>query len=50
MLTLFFDSEGVVHYEFLPQGRTVNKEYYLEVMQRLLETVRKKRPDAWQEN
>jgi len=32
MLTVFFDSEDVVHYEFLPQGRTVNKEYYLEVM------------------
>jgi len=26
VLTLFFYSEGVVHYEFLPQGRTVNKE------------------------
>jgi hypothetical protein len=50
MLTVFFDSEGVVHYEFLPQGRTVNKEYYLEVIQRLRETVRKKRPDAWREN
>ena len=31
MLTVFFDSEGFVHYKFLPQGRTVNKEYYLEV-------------------
>jgi transposase len=50
MLTVFFDSEGVVHCEFLPQGQTVNKEYYLEVMQRLREAVRKKRPDAWQEN
>jgi hypothetical protein len=47
MLTVFFDSVGVVHYEFLPQGRTVNKEYYLEVMQLLREAVRKKRPDAW---
>ena len=46
MLTVFFDSEVVVHYEFLPQGRTVNKEYYLDVMQRLHEEVRKKRPDA----
>jgi len=43
MLTVFFDSEGVVHYEFLPQGWTVNKEYYLEVMQRLPEAVRKKK-------
>jgi transposase len=51
MLTVFFFySEGVVHYEFLPQGRTVNKEYYLEVMQRLREAIRKKRPDAWREN
>jgi hypothetical protein len=32
MLTVFFDSEVVVHYEFLSQGRTVNEEYYLEVM------------------
>jgi histone-lysine N-methyltransferase SETMAR len=50
MLKVYFDSESVVHYEFLPQGRTVNKEYYLEVIQRLREAVRKKRPDAWQEN
>jgi transposase len=50
MLRVFFDSEGVVHYEFLPQGWAVNKEYYLEVMQCLNEAVRKKRPDAWREN
>jgi hypothetical protein len=50
MLTVFFDSEGVVHYEFLPQGQTVNKEHYLEVMQRLREAVRKRRPDVWREN
>jgi histone-lysine N-methyltransferase SETMAR len=50
MLTVFFDSEGFVHYKFLPQGRTVNKEYYLEVMQSLCEAARKKRPDAWREN
>ena len=43
MLTVFFYSEGVVHYEFLPQGRTVNTEYYLEVMQPLRQAVRKKK-------
>ncbi|XP_011874818.1 PREDICTED: putative uncharacterized protein FLJ37770 [Vollenhovia emeryi] len=32
LLTVFFDCRGVVHHEFLPQGRTVNKEYYLQVM------------------
>ena len=34
LLTVFFDYHGVVHQEFLPQGPTVNKEYYLEVMRR----------------
>ena len=27
------------YHEFLPQGRKVNKEYYLEVMRRLHETI-----------
>ena len=33
--TIFFDCNGVVHHKFLLQSRTVNKEYYLEVMRRL---------------
>ena len=32
LLTVFYDCNGVVHYEFLPQGRTINKEYYFEIM------------------
>ena len=35
LLTVFFDCSGVVHHKFLPQGRTVNKEYHLEDMNRL---------------
>ena len=50
MLTVFFDYRGVVHYEFLPPGQTVNKEYYLSVMRRLREAIRKKRPDLWKDN
>ena len=50
MLTVFFDFRGVVHYEFLPPGQTVNKEYYLSVMRRLREAIRKKRPDLWKDN
>ncbi|UYV62710.1 hypothetical protein LAZ67_2001663 [Cordylochernes scorpioides] len=41
------DEAGVVHHEFLPQGRTVNKEYYLQVMRNLGEAIRQKRPDLW---
>ncbi|UYV77810.1 hypothetical protein LAZ67_15002383 [Cordylochernes scorpioides] len=47
LLTVFFDCMGVVHHEFLPQGRTVNKEYYLQVMRNLREAIRQKRPDLW---
>ena len=32
MLTVFMDNRSVVHHEFLPEGQTVNKEYYLGVM------------------
>ncbi|UYV63016.1 hypothetical protein LAZ67_2002856 [Cordylochernes scorpioides] len=41
------DEAGVVHHEFLPQGRTVNKEYYLQVLRNLREAIRQKRPDLW---
>ncbi|UYV65333.1 hypothetical protein LAZ67_3003977 [Cordylochernes scorpioides] len=47
LLTVFFDCRGVVHHEFLPQGRTVNKKYYLQVMRNLREAIRQKRPDLW---
>ncbi|UYV74923.1 hypothetical protein LAZ67_12001814, partial [Cordylochernes scorpioides] len=47
LMTVFFDCMGVVHHEFLPQSRTVNKEYYLQVMRNLREAIRQKRPDLW---
>ncbi|XP_011263146.2 uncharacterized protein LOC105255530 [Camponotus floridanus] len=50
MLTAFIDYRGVVHSEFLPPGQTVNKEYYLSVMRRLREAIRKKRPELWANN
>ncbi|CAH1984901.1 unnamed protein product [Acanthoscelides obtectus] len=33
--------------EFLPQGRTVNRKYYLQVMRNLREAIRQKSPDLW---
>ena len=45
LLTVFFDCNGVVHHEFLPQGRTVNRECYLEVMRRLCEAIPQKRTE-----
>ena len=35
MLICFFDSEGIVHTEFVPEGHTVNPFYYREIRERL---------------
>ena len=47
MLIIFFDCEGVVHYEFAPRGQTINTEYYVEVLKKLCDAVRRKRPRFW---
>jgi transposase len=43
----FFYWKGIVHHEFVPHGKTVNKEFYLKVMKSLREAVRRNRPEAW---
>jgi len=44
-----FDSEGTVHHEYAPDGQTINKEFYLEVLRRLRKSVRRKRPEKWRD-
>ena len=39
----FLYIRGIVHYEFVPTRQTVNQVYYLEVLERLREEVRRKR-------
>ena len=46
----WFDQKGIVHKEFVPPGQTVNAAFYVEVLRRLRENVRRKRPDRWQNN
>ena len=50
MLLTCFDIRGIVHYEFVPTGQTVNQVYYLEVLERLREKVRGKRPKLFANN
>ena len=45
-----FDVRGIVRYEFLPHGQTVNQHVYKEILQRLLRSVREKRRDLWESN
>jgi len=50
MLIVFLDWKSVIHYEFVPLGETVNREFYLNVLKHLREAVRRKRPEAWTNN
>ena len=50
VLFTFFDTRGIFHYEFVPTGQTVNQVYYLELLERLREIVRRKRPEPFANN
>ena len=40
LIISFFDSQGLVHKEFLPQGiKTVNAEFYKGILDRLLKRI-----------
>jgi hypothetical protein len=45
MLITFFDIKGGVHFEFIPQGQTVNQAYYVGILKQLHEAVYRKRPE-----
>jgi len=48
MLIIFlFDSLWVVHKEVVPEGKTVNAEFYKGVMDRLLKRIQRVRPAAF---
>jgi hypothetical protein len=47
MLINFFDIMGIVHFEFIPQGQTVNQTYCVEILNQLDEAVLRKRPELW---
>ncbi len=43
MASVFWDTEGILLVKWLPQGRTINSEYYCEVLTDLREEVKKNR-------
>ncbi|GBM08018.1 Histone-lysine N-methyltransferase SETMAR [Araneus ventricosus] len=47
---VFFDYDYVIHYEFIPEGQTVNKDLYLEILKQLRDAIRRKRPENWATN
>ena len=47
MLIVFFDIQGIVMAEWVPIGQTVNQQYYIEVLTKLHERVRRKQLELW---
>jgi hypothetical protein len=47
MLIVFFDIEGIVMAEWVPSGQIVNQQYFIEILTKLSEHVRRKRPELW---
>jgi transposase len=50
MLICYFDTEVIVHKEFVPPGQIVNGNFYCDVLRQLRENVQRKRPVKWQNN
>jgi len=48
VLVNFFDWQGVIHKEFVPEGDIINTEYYKVVMERLLNRIRRVRPGMYE--
>ncbi|GFS17589.1 histone-lysine N-methyltransferase SETMAR [Elysia marginata] len=44
MLTVFLDSEGIVHIEFLNQGNTIDSERYISTLRKLSVRLKRVRP------
>jgi len=46
-MIVFFDIRRIVHVDWVPEGQTVNKVYYKEVLTNLREWLRRRRPEMW---
>jgi len=50
MLICCLEIEGIVQKEFVPPGQAANGKLCCEVLRRLRENIRRKRPDRWRNN
>jgi hypothetical protein len=47
VVEVLFDCQDIIYYEFSLRGKTVNKEVYTDILLRLRDAVRRKRPHKW---
>jgi len=50
MLIVFFNTQGIVHKEFVHPCQTVSGNFYCEVLKQLREGICRKPPDKWKNN
>ncbi|XP_048251006.1 histone-lysine N-methyltransferase SETMAR-like [Haliotis rufescens] len=43
MMTIFWDSKGVIHIDYLPHGTTMNGEYYARLLKQVRQSIKVKR-------
>ncbi len=48
MMVAFFDANGLIHREFIPQGAGITGERYLEILRRFRVSMACKRPECWE--
>lgn len=44
MASVFWDAKGIIMIDYLQKGKTINKEYYMALLDRLSDEIKKKRP------
>ena len=47
MLVVFFDCQGLVYREWVPNGHGISAQVYLQIVQRLRDAVCRRRPQVW---
>jgi hypothetical protein len=44
MASVFWDARGIIFIDYLEKGQTINSEYYIALLERLNDEIKKKRP------
>ena len=47
MATVFWDNKGILLIKWLPEGQTINSNYYVEVLTELKDVIKKERRGKW---
>jgi hypothetical protein len=42
MASVFWDARGIIFIDYLEKGQTINSEYYISLLERLSEEIKKK--------